>query len=99
MEMAKITESKFWIDLLKKLLKGWAKEQGIRTSPKTYIQHVVPHEKGWAIRGEGNSRLTDTFRKQSTAIRRAKRIAKNKKSAVVIHRADGSIRDRINYDE
>ncbi len=100
MEMAKITESKFWIDLLKKLLKDWAKEQGIRTSPKTYTQHVVPHEKGWAmIRGEGNSRLTDIFRKQSTAIRRAKRIAKNKKSAVVIHRVDGSIRDRINYDE
>jgi len=96
--MAKITEAQFWLDLLRKVLKGFAKDQGIRTSPKTWVQHVVPHEKGWAIKGEGNSRYTDTFRKQSTAINRAKRIARNHKSAVVIHRADGSIRDRINYD-
>lgn len=97
--MAKITEAKFWVDLLKKLLRQWAKDQGIRTTPKTNVQHVVPHEKGWAVKGAGNSRITDTFRKQSTAIRRAKRIAKNYKSAVVIHRSDGSIRDRINYDD
>lgn len=75
-----------------------AKEQSIRTSPKTWNQHVVPHEKGWAIKGEGNSRYTDTFRKRSTAIRRAKSIAKRHKSSVIIHRTDGSIRDRINYD-
>lgn len=96
--MAKITEAKFWVDLLKKLLKQWAKKQGIRTSPKTHVQHVVPHEDGWAVRGAGNTRVTDTFRKQSTAIRRAKQIAKNYNSAVVIHREDGTIRDRINYD-
>ena len=95
---SKITELQFWIDLLKKVLKGWAKEQSIRTSPKTWNQHVVPHEKGWAIKGEGNSRYTDTFRKRSTAIRRAKSIAKRHKSSVIIHRTDGSIRDRINYD-
>ncbi len=99
LRMAKITEAKFWIDLLEKLLKNWAKDQGIRVSPKTNIQHVVPHEKGWVIRGEGNTRLTDTFRKQSTAIRRAKRITKNYKSAVVIHRQDGTIRDRIDYGD
>lgn len=96
--MAKITEAQFWVDLLKKVLKGWAKKQGIRTSPKTWNQHVVPHENGWAIKGEGNTRYTDTFKKQSTAIRRAKTIAKNQGGDVIIHRADGSIRDRIKYD-
>jgi hypothetical protein len=96
--VAKIIEVQFWIDLLKKVLKGIAKDQGLRTTPKTWNQHVVPHEKGWAIKGEGNSRYTDTFRKQSTAIRRAKRIAKNHKSDVIIHRADGSIRDRLSYE-
>jgi uncharacterized protein YdaT len=95
--MAKITEGQFWIDLLKKLVKNWAKDQGIRTTPKAWNQHVVPHEKGWAIRGEGNSRLTDTFRKQSTAINRAKRVAKNHKADVIIHRADGTIRDRMSF--
>lgn len=96
--MAKITEAQFWVDLLKKVLKGWAKKQGIRTSPKTWNQHVVPHEKGWAIKGEGNTRYTDTFKKQSTAIRRAKSIAKNHKADVIIHRTDGTIRDRISFD-
>lgn len=96
--MAKITEAQFWINLLRKVLKIWAKDQGIRTRPKTWNQHVVPHEKGWAIKGEGNTRYTDTFRKQITAIRRAKTIAKRHKSSIIIHRADGSIRDRINYD-
>lgn len=96
--MAKITETQFWVDLLKKVLKGWAKDQGINTSKKTGNQHVVPHEKGWAIKGAGNTRYTDTFRKQSTAIRRAKTIAKNQGGDVIIHRADGSIRDRIKYD-
>ena len=95
--MAKITEAQFWVDLLQKIFKAWAKDKGIRTSPKSWNQHVVPHEKGWAIKGEGNSRYTDTFRKQSTAIRRAKRIAKNHNASVVIHRADGGIRDRISY--
>ena len=95
--MAKITEAQFWVDLLKKIFKAWAKDQGIRTSPKSWNQHVVPHEKGWAIKGEGNSRYTDTFRKQSTAIRRAKRIANNHNPSVVIHREDGGIRDRISY--
>ena len=96
--MAKIIEVQFWINLLKKVLRGIAKDQGIRTTPKTWNQHVVPDEKRWAIKGEGNSRYTDTFRKQSTAIRGAKRIAKNHKSDVIIHRADGSIRDRLSYD-
>ncbi len=95
--MAKITEAQFWIDLLKKVLKIVAKEQGIRTSPKTWNQHVVPHEKGWAIKGEGNSRYTDTFRKQSSAIRRAKRIARNHHADVIVHRTDGTIRDRISF--
>ena len=95
--MAKITEAQFWIDLLKKLLKGWAKENGIRTSPKTYVQHVVPYQNEWAVRAEGNQRVTSSHRKQSTGIRKAKTIAKRHKSAVVIHREDGTIRDRIDY--
>lgn len=96
--MPSITKRQFWIDLLKNVIKSWAKDQGIRTSPKTGNQHVVPHEKGSAIRGEGNTRLTDTFRKQSTVIRRAKRIAKNQKGDVIIHRQDGTIKDHISYD-
>ena len=95
--MASITKSKFWIDLLKKVIKAIAKDYGIRTSPPTHVQHVVPYEDGWAVRGEGNKRVTASYDYQDDAIDRAKEIARNYESAEVIHRTDGTIRDRINY--
>ncbi len=59
----------------------------------------MPYEDGWAVRREGNKRVTSKHRKQSTAIRKAKTLARKYKADVIIHRADGTIRDRINYDE
>jgi len=64
---------------------------------KTHNQHVVPHEEGWAVRGAGNTRVTATFKYQDDAIDRATEIAKNYKSDVIIHRTDGTIRDRRSY--
>lgn len=69
------------------------------TSSRTWHQHVVPYEDGWAVRREGNKRITSRHRKQSTAIRKAKTIAKRRKSDVIIHRANGGIRDRISFKE
>ena len=66
---------------------------------RTWNQHVVPYEDAWALRREGNKRITSKHRKQSTAIRKAKTLAKRKKADVVIHRASGGIRDRISYAE
>lgn len=66
---------------------------------RTWNQHVVPYEDGWAVRREGNKRITSKHRKQSTAIRKAKTLAKRKKADVVIHRASGGIRERISYAE
>jgi exo-beta-1,3-glucanase (GH17 family) len=96
--MAKITESAFWVNLLKKLLRQILRKQQRTYRKKTGHQHVVPHEEGWAVKGEGNERITATYKYQDDAIRRAKRIAKSKKADVIIHRADGTIRDRISYD-
>ncbi|NQX78093.1 DUF2188 domain-containing protein [Gilvibacter sp.] len=67
--------------------------------PRTWHQHVVPYEDGWAVRREGNKRITSKHRKQSTAINRAKSIARKKKSDVIIHHKDGGIRDRISFDD
>ena len=67
--------------------------------PRTWHQHVVPYEDGWAVRREGNKRITSKHRKQSTAINRAKSIARKKKSDVIIHRKDGGSRDRISFDD
>ena len=94
--MSDIREGKFWTNLLKKVLKIIFKD--FIPKKKTYVQHVVPHEDGWAVRGAGNERVTATFEYQEDAIERARQIAINYRSAVVIHRKDGSIRDRMNYD-
>ena len=66
--------------------------------PRTWHQHVVPYQDGWAVRREGNKRISSKHRRQDTAIRKAKTIARRKKADVIIHRQDGTIRDRIQYD-
>ncbi len=60
-------------------------------------QHVVPREQGWGVRGAGNSRDTSHHDTQAQAIERAREIARNQLSEVVIHRPDGRIRDRDSY--
>jgi len=60
-------------------------------------QHVVPHQGNWAVRGEGNNRVTSVFDTQAQAIEAAREIAINHKSEVVIHRHDGTIRDKDSY--
>lgn len=96
--MPKSSKSKSWVDMLLDLLKAIfeSSREGSRT--RTWHQHVVPYEDGWAVRREGNKRITSKHRKQSTALRKAKSIAKKRKADVIIHRQDGTIRDRINYD-
>jgi hypothetical protein len=60
-------------------------------------QHVVPHDDGWAVRGAGNSRVTSIHPTQGDAIDAARDIARNERSEVVIHRPDGTIRDKDSY--
>ena len=60
-------------------------------------QHVVPHEGNWAVRGEGNSKVTSQHPTQGKAEAAAREIARNQQSEVVIHRPDGTIRDKDSY--
>jgi len=61
-------------------------------------QHVVTHHKlGWAVRGEGNKKVSSTHLTQAKAIESARKTAINQKSEVVIHRSDGRIRDKDSY--
>jgi uncharacterized protein YdaT len=60
-------------------------------------QHVVPHGDKWAIRGEGNERLTEVFETQRQAIERARQIARNQASELLIHGEDGRIRARDSH--
>ncbi|MCC8439210.1 hypothetical protein CRI85_02455 [Leuconostoc pseudomesenteroides] len=61
-------------------------------------QHVVSDGKGgWNVKGEGNSRATANFAKQSDAVERAKDIARNQNSEELTHGRNGQIRDRSSY--
>jgi len=60
-------------------------------------QHVVPVGNQWGVRGEKNERLTSINPTQEDAINTARDIARNQRSEVVIHRPDGTIRDRDSY--
>lgn len=95
--MADIRTSNFWTNLLQKIVKIILKNMGVRTRPQTHNQHVVPHEEGWAVKGEGNERYTGVYDYQDQAIRRAKEIARNYGSTVIIHGKDGRVRDSISY--
>ncbi|MBK7873952.1 MAG: DUF2188 domain-containing protein [Saprospiraceae bacterium] len=60
-------------------------------------QHVVPNDGKWAVRGAGNDKVTKKFDTQKEAIDYAKGIAINQSSEVVIHRKDGTIRDKDSH--
>ena len=83
--------------LLGKIIKDVLKSLGFSTSAPTNNQHVVPHDEGWAVKGAGNEKYTAIYDNQKDAIERARDIAINYGSSVVIHRKDGSIRDRMSY--
>jgi hypothetical protein len=86
------------VDAIQQLLTAILKALGYHSTPKrTWHQHVVPYKEGWAVRREGNERVTSKHRKQGTAIRKAKTLAKRYNADLIIHRANGGIRKRISY--
>jgi hypothetical protein len=60
-------------------------------------QHVVPHGKEWAVKGEGNSRYTLITDNRSAAIDTARDIAQNQGAELFIHNRQGQIRERNSY--
>jgi len=96
--MPKKSKSQFWLDLFSKIVDVFLKSSRSLNRTKTHHQHIVPHEDGWAVRGEGNKRVTAVYKYQKRAIRKARTIAKKYKADIIIHRKDGTIRDRISYD-
>ncbi len=60
-------------------------------------QHVVPHNGNWAVKGAGNTKATSVHQTQAEAIERAKEIAKNQQSELLVHGENGRIRERNSY--
>ncbi len=95
--MADRSTSRIILDFISQLVDVFFKSS--RNKKRTWHQHVVPHEDGWAVRREGNKKITSKHRKQETAIRKAKSLARKRKADVIIHRKSGGIRDRISYND
>ena len=61
-------------------------------------QHVIPwSRKEWAVRGEGNRRITSRHPTQQTAFVAARQIAVHQGSDVLIHGRDNEVRIRRSY--
>lgn len=60
-------------------------------------QHVVPVDNRWGVKGEGNTRYTSIFDKQSDAIAAARQISRNQQSELFIHNRNGQIRERDSH--
>ena len=60
-------------------------------------QYVVPKGDKWAVRGEGNSRLTALHDTQASAIAHGRDIARNQASELRIQGADGKFREAWSY--
>ena len=60
-------------------------------------QHVVPKGEKWAVKGDGNEKYTKIVDTQKQAIDIAREIAKNQQSELVIHKRNGTIRDKDSY--
>ena len=94
-----MAEGKSWIHTLIELLEVFFNSSKRVKQGRTWHQHVVPYEEFWAVRREGNQRITSKHRKQSTAINKAKTLAKKYKADVIIHGENGSIRERLSYSD
>lgn len=60
-------------------------------------QYIVPTDKGWGVRGEGNGRLTAEYKTQRAAIERGRDIARNQESELRIQGEDGKFREAWSY--
>lgn len=92
-----MTSGKSFLRTLIQLIEVFLKSSKSQNRGRTWHQHVVPYEDGWAVRREGNKRITSRHRKQSTAINKAKTLAKKYNADVIIHRENGEIRERISF--
>ena len=64
--------------------------------PKKNV-HVVKHDDGWAVKKEGNDRVSSVHPTQQKAIDAGRDAAKFERSELVIHGRDGKIRDKDSF--
>ncbi|MEC1507346.1 DUF2188 domain-containing protein [Bacillus haynesii] len=100
------SQAKEWADnRSKRELKSYAEEadetersdSGSSSRPELAekCEHVIKHEKGWAVKAEDAKRASEVKDTKAEAVERAKEIAENKGTAVIVHKKDGSVERKI----
>lgn len=61
-------------------------------------RHVVPNPKGgWSVRHSGADRAGRVFDTQEAAVKYGRRVAKDERTELYVHRKDGTIRTKDSY--
>ncbi len=60
-------------------------------------QHVVKHNKGWAVKKGGASKASKVFIKQTEAFNYGRKVSINQKAELFVHGRNGRIRLRNSY--
>lgn len=60
------------------------------------IYHVLPQDDEWAVKKEKADRSSFLFDTKKEAVDKARSLAKEPNTTVVIHRKDGTVEDTIN---
>jgi hypothetical protein len=60
-------------------------------------QHVVPRERGCAVKPEGGQRASSIHEIQREAIDRSRKVSRNQHSELFVHGRDGRIRERDSH--
>ncbi len=59
--------------------------------------HITPHKNGWQVKTGGKEKAYRVVETQEEAIVIAKKVAKNQKTDIKIHRRNGTCRGGNNY--
>jgi hypothetical protein len=59
--------------------------------------HVVPKGNQWAVRKEGNKRVTSIHQRKEDAEKRGRQEAEKEHSELIIHRQNGTIQDKESH--
>lgn len=90
----KVTKLSEKLDALSAVLEARKGETGAT------VYHVVPHEKGWAVKREGAERATSVHETKKEAVSAARDEAKNHMpSRLIVHKQDRSVQETFAYDE
>ena len=60
-------------------------------------QHVVPREDGWAVQSAGAKRATELFDRKTDAVDRARDIARNQGTELLVHGRNGQIQSKDSH--